>query len=91
MPEPANLKAQPTSVPTNKTFAAAGGSALGAAIATILLYLIEQYWGKLPETVSGAATILISVTVTFIAGFFVPHGANEGIMKDENGNVVSAR
>jgi multisubunit Na+/H+ antiporter MnhB subunit len=91
MPEPANPNAQPTNAPTNKTLAATGGSAVGAAIATIILYLIEKKSGKLPEAVTGAITILISAGVTFIAGYFTPHGANEGVVKDEGGKVVSAR
>ncbi len=80
MPAPANP--QQTNVPTNKTLAATGGSVVGAALATIIIYVIEPHSGKLPEAVSGAITVLMSATVTFIAGWLTPHGANEVILKD---------
>ncbi len=82
---------KPTKVPTNKTLAATGGSAVGGAIAIITVYVIEQHWGKLPQTVVGAITALISAIVTLIAGWLMPHGANEVIMKDASGKMVSGR
>jgi hypothetical protein len=91
MPEPANPNAQPTNAPTKKTIAATGGTVVGGAIATIILYLIEKYWGKLPDTVSEAVTVLVSAVFTFSASYFTPHGAMEGIVKDASGRVMSAR
>lgn len=88
---PANPNAQATNTPTNKTLAATGGSVVGSAISTIVIYLIERKWGKLPEPVSGAIGILITAVVTFVAGYFTPHGANEAIIKNAAGQLVSAR
>jgi multisubunit Na+/H+ antiporter MnhB subunit len=90
MADPANPGAQKTNVPTNKTLAATGGSVVGSAIATIVLYMVEQHWGKLPEAVSGAVTVLVTAIVTFIAGYFTPHGANEVVLQVA-GNLASGR
>jgi hypothetical protein len=78
-----------TNVPTDKTLAATGGSALGSALAIIIVYVIEQHSGKLPMAVASAVTTVISATVAFIAGCATPQGANEVIMQRANGNLVS--
>ena len=85
------IMAQPTNVPTNKTLAATGGSVVGGALATIIIYFIEQHSGKLPDPVASAITVLMSAVVTFMAGWLTPHGANEVIMKDASGKSVSGR
>ena len=59
-----------------------------------LLFALDVYCrfsGKLPEPVSGAVTVLTTAAVTFIAGYFTPHSANEGVVRDARGKVVSAR
>ena len=89
MPDPANPNPQKTNVPTNKTLAATGGSIVGAAISTIVIYLIDPT-GKLPPSVSGAITVLVTAIVTFIAGYFTPHGANEGVVNGASVKLVSA-
>ena len=91
MADPANPNAQPTTTPSNKTLAATGGSAVGAAVATIALFLIDPKGTKLPPTVSGSVTVLTTAFVTFIAGYFTPPGAGEGIVKSASGQAVSAR
>jgi len=92
MAEPANPNAQPTRTPTNKTLAATGGSAVGGAIATIVIYLIEQHSSKLPEPVAGAITVLIASAVTFLAGYLTPPGTSEGVVRDpESGKALPAR
>ena len=50
--------AERTNVPTNKTLAATGGSVVGGALATIIIYLIERHSGELPQAVAGAVTVL---------------------------------
>jgi len=91
MADPANSVAQKSSIPTNKTIAATSGSVVGSAIATIVNYAVEQHWGKLPTEVSGAIAVLVTALVTFAAGYFTPHGANERLLTDASGSVVSAR
>jgi hypothetical protein len=79
---PANMNAEQTSFPTNKTFAATGGSVVGSAIATIVLYVLQSYMTTpLPQTVEGAITIVVTALFTFAAGWFTPHGAKEAIMQ----------
>ena len=90
MPEPATPNAQPTNAPTNKTLAATGGSAVGSAIATIALYLYDPQ-SQLPATVQVAATTLVTAIVTFIAGYFTPPGASEGVVRTATGRVAAAR
>lgn len=91
MPEPGGQNAQPTNAPTNKTLAATGGSAIGAAIATIVLYLTG--WDKaLPPHVATAVTAVIAAAVAFISSYLTPHGPGEGIMRNSSsGRVVSVR
>jgi hypothetical protein len=86
----ANPNAQPTSVPTNKTLAATGGSAVGAALATILLYLIDPE-SKLPQPVQVAVTTLMTAAITFIAGYFTPPGAREAVVQTADGRFKAAR
>lgn len=90
MSEPANPNAQPTNAPTNKTLAATGGSAVGSAIATIALYLYDPQ-SQLPPTVQVAVTTLVTAIVTFIAGYFTPPGAKEGVVRTATGTVAAAR
>jgi hypothetical protein len=90
MPQPANPNAQPTNLPTNKTVAATGGSAVGAAVATILLYLIDPK-SELPQAVQVAVTTLMTAIVTFIAGYWTPPGATEGVIRTAEGQVVMGR
>lgn len=60
----------PTSRPQPKVVAATAGAGVGAALSTISIYLIETL-GKvdLPEAVEGAALVLISAGVAFLAGY----------------------
>jgi len=90
MPDPANPNAQPTNAPTNKTLAATGGSAVGSAIATIVLYLIDPN-NKIPQPVQVAVTTLTAAIVTFVAGYFTPPGATEGVVRTAEGKVMTAR
>lgn len=60
----------PTSKPQPKVIAASAGAGVGAAVSTIAIYLIETL-GRvdLPEAVEGAALVLISAGVAFLAGY----------------------
>ena len=90
MPEPANPNAQPTNTPTNKTVAATGGSVVGGALATIVLYLVDPQ-NTIPQPVQGAITTLAVAIVTFIAGYLTPPGSSEGVIRTVEGRVMSAR
>lgn len=71
-------------MPTNKAVAATGGSAVGAAISTLLVYGIELNHA-LPDTVSGAITTLVTAAVTLAAAYFTPPGTNETIILTPEG------
>jgi hypothetical protein len=81
---PAPGAPQQTYVPTNKTIGATVGSALGV----IVVWLINTYVVKepLPVGIEGAITVLI----TFILGYFVPHGAKETIIVAPDGSEKAA-
>ena len=70
--------------PTNKAVAATGGSAMGAAISTLLLYGIELN-PPLPDTVSGAISTLVTAAVTLAAAYFTPPGTNETVILTPDG------
>ena len=89
MTNPTNVKARPTSMPTNKIFAATGGSGAGAALATIVLYFVDPQ-SKMPQTVTGAIAALITLVATFVAGYFMPPGEREDVITT-GGHTVSAR
>jgi hypothetical protein len=90
MSDPANPNALPSNLPTNKTIAATGGSAVGAAASTIILYLIDPK-SQLPPPVQVAVTTLLTAFLTFIAGYLTPPGATEGVIRTAEGKVVVAR
>lgn len=90
MVSPANPDARPTSAPTTKTLAATGGSAVGGAIAVVVLHVISRFTGVLDKDLSDAITVIIGAAVTFLAGYYVPHGSGEGIVKDDTGAIRSA-
>jgi hypothetical protein len=71
-------------VPTNKAVAATGGSAIGAAIATLIVYWIDPT-NTLPGTISGAITTLVTATVTLVAAWVTPPGANEAVVNTADG------
>lgn len=50
---------------SNYNKAIAGG--VGAALATILVFLAETYWMALPEPVQAAVTVLVTSTVVYFA------------------------
>jgi len=79
----------PTSAPTNKAVAATGGSAVGAAVSTILLYLLDPD-GHLPQEVKVAITTLVTAVVTLAAAYFTPPGASEAVIRAPDGSIKTA-
>lgn len=73
-----NEAGQPTATPQPKVIAAAGGAGVGAAVTTLVIYLIESI-GKfdLPGEVEGAALVIVSTLLSFAAGYIKrPSGIN---------------
>ena len=60
----------PTAQPQPKVLAATAGAGVGAAVSTLVVYLIETL-GRvdLPDVVEGACLVLISAGVAFAAGY----------------------
>ncbi|KAB0677580.1 hypothetical protein [Aureimonas leprariae] len=79
-----NNVATPSKAPTNKAIAATGGSAVGAAIATVILYLLDPN-NQLPGAVTTAITTLVTAVVTLAAAYFTPPGSNEAIIMTQDG------
>lgn len=60
----------PTKEPQPKVIAATAGAGVGAALSTIIIYLIESLGRiELPEAVQGAALVLVSAGIAFLAGW----------------------
>lgn len=61
---------EPTTKAQPKVVAATAGAGVGAAVSTLAIYLIETLAKvDLPEAVEGAALVLISAGVAFLAGY----------------------
>lgn len=80
----------PTSAPTNKAVAATGGSAIGAAVSTIVLYLLDPN-GHLPQEVKVAITTLVTAIITLAAAYYTPPGASEAVVQAPDGSIKTAR
>lgn len=86
MPDPVTSQ---SFAPTNKVVAATGGSAFGAAISTILIYLLTLLDIKLPAEVTAAVTTIVTAVFTGGIAYMVPPGANEAVSMI-NGKVRTA-
>lgn len=80
----------PSSAPTNKAVAATGGSAFGAAVATILIYLLQLASITPPDAVKAAITTIITALVTLGAAYYTPPGVSEAVVRTPDGKVKSA-
>ena len=59
-----------TATPQPKVIAAASGAAVGAAVTTIGVYLIETLGNvDLPAPIEGAALVLVTTGLAFLAGY----------------------
>lgn len=75
--------ATPTAAPTNKAVAATGGSAFGAAVATLLLWALGLK--DLPEEVQAAIVTIVTALVTAAAAYFTPPGSHEAVIMTADG------
>ena len=83
--DPAQIKVTaPSLAPTNKAVAATGGSAIGAALSTLVLYGFDPHQ-HLPAAVATAITTLVTACVTLAAAYFTPPGGNESVVMTEKG------
>jgi hypothetical protein len=80
-----------SSAPTNKAVAATGGSAFGAAFATIMLYLMELTSIVPPDSVKAAITTILTALVTLGAAYFTPPGSSEAVVLTSDGKMKTAR
>ncbi|HYJ52133.1 MAG TPA: hypothetical protein VEW04_03090 [Allosphingosinicella sp.] len=79
----------PSAAPTNKSVAATGASAFGAAVATIALYFLGG--NTLPPEIQTAITTIITALVTGAAAYFTPPGTNEAVVVAPDGSLNMAR
>jgi hypothetical protein len=95
MVEVANPGATASGRVTNKTIGATVGSGVGGAVATIVIWLINRYGlpadMPLPGAVEGAITTILGAGVTFLGGYYTPHGADEAVLRTADGTIVSGR
>ncbi len=77
--------------PTNKAVAATGGSAFGAALATILIYLMQLASFIPPDSVKAAISTILTALVTLAAAYFTPPGASEIVVMTEDGKIKTAQ
>jgi hypothetical protein len=83
-----------TTAPKNKVVAATGGAAVGSAIAVILTWILSSvlqgYNIDLPTQVTSAFTAIFTSVGTFVAGYYMPPGASEGVIIAPDGSAKSA-
>jgi hypothetical protein len=86
------LRIQPSGV-VNKVWAATGGSAIGGAVATLVVWYLDTNRilsaDALPTTVTSAISTLISTLAAFGSGYYVRPGANVVAVLDASGRPAS--
>lgn len=71
---------QQSPAPTNKAVAATGGTAVGGAIATIVIHALNAITGtEIAADLASAITTLVGVIVAGGAAYLTPPGARDGI------------
>lgn len=81
----AQVGAQPTNAPTNKVWAATGGSAIGTPLGTVLVYFLEQVAGPMPDNVKTALVAVFATVATLALGWVVPPGKCETVVQTQDG------
>ena len=81
------LAPQITTQPAPKVLGAAGGSAVGTALATLITWALDNYHllstQPLPSKVQDSLTVVISAIFTFLAGYYVrPSPTQTAIRRD---------
>ncbi len=72
---------QQSPAPTNKAVAATGGTAVGGAIATIVIHILNAIPGvAVSADLASAITTLVGVIVAGGAAYYTPPGARDGVI-----------
>jgi hypothetical protein len=79
-PLPSRVEQQ-SLAPTNKAVAATGGTAVGGAIATIVIHVLNGITGgDISADLASAITTLVGVIVAGGAAYYTPPGARDGVV-----------
>ncbi len=73
---------------TGKPARKVGAAALGAAIATISLWLIKSRWPDL--AIHDGVEAAITTLATFALGYFVPPGADDQVVRADSPQAMPA-
>lgn len=77
LPVTSDATGTPTRTPQPKVIAATVGAGVGAAITTIGVYVFESVSKvDLPDTVEGAALVIVTAGLAFLAGYIKRPSAN---------------
>ncbi len=77
---PVTIRQQSTA-PTNKAVAATGGTAVGGAIATIVIHILNGLTGtEISPDLASAITTLIGVIAAGGAAYYMPPGTRDGVV-----------
>lgn len=70
-----------TSTTAAKVTAASAGGGIGAAVAMIVLWMLESYAGvSMPGPVQAAATVVVTALVAWAAGYMQPPGEKDQVV-----------
>src|SRR4051794_26670979 len=94
MPPSPPAQAQITSQPTNKVLGAAGGSAVGTAIASLIVWGLDNYHllsaQPLPDKVQTSITVIVTAVITFAGGYYVRPNPTQTTLKGSDGKNYTA-
>ena len=81
-----SVAATRSAAPTNKAVAATGGSAFGAAVSVLAIWLLRDEAGvAIPEQVQAAITTIITAILTLAAAYYTPPGSGEAVVMTPQG------
>ena len=72
------------------TRAAAGGSGVASALAVLVIWGLRSAGVTMPPDVEGALSTVLIAAITFLAGYFMPPGASETVIRATDGRVQCA-
>jgi hypothetical protein len=79
----------------NKVWGATGGTAVGGAVATLVVWWLDANHvltaGDLPETIKGAVATLVTTAFSFLGGYYTRPGSDEIVTRDAGGSPASGR
>jgi hypothetical protein len=79
----------------NKVWGSTGGTVLGGAIATLLVWWLDVNHiltaGDLPEAVKAAIGTVVTTVFAFLGGYFTRPGSDEAVTRDSTGSPASGK